>query len=66
MSFVDVIAKTRDGVARSHEDVDAVVSGVSAVDVPGCEQSVVKGRRGTETSEAPCGQCAMTENTACI
>jgi hypothetical protein len=34
MRFVDARAKKRDGVAVARGDVDAVVSGVSAVDVP--------------------------------
>ncbi|MBF8300953.1 MAG: pyrimidine-nucleoside phosphorylase [Acidobacteria bacterium] len=41
MSFVDVIAKKRDGDALSHEDIDAFVQGVGAADIPDYQASAL-------------------------
>ena len=41
MSFIDVIAKKRDGFALSREDLDAFVHGVSAADIPDYQVSAL-------------------------
>jgi pyrimidine-nucleoside phosphorylase len=56
MSFVDVIAKKRDGCALSREDIDEFVRGVSAGDIPDYQASallmaiVLRGMSDQETS----------------
>ncbi|MSO82618.1 MAG: thymidine phosphorylase [Acidobacteria bacterium] len=41
MSFVDVIAKKRDGYALSREDIDAFIHGVSVADIPDYQASAL-------------------------
>lgn len=41
MSFVDVIAKKRDGQALSRDDIDAFVSGVTSGDIPDYQASAL-------------------------
>jgi pyrimidine-nucleoside phosphorylase len=41
MSFIDVIAKKRDGYALSREDIDKFVRGVSAADIPDYQASAL-------------------------
>ncbi|OFW39250.1 MAG: thymidine phosphorylase [Acidobacteria bacterium RIFCSPLOWO2_12_FULL_67_14] len=56
MSFVDVIAKKRDGHALAREDIDRFVSGVTAADIPDYQASallmaiVLRGMSAEETS----------------
>jgi pyrimidine-nucleoside phosphorylase len=56
MSFVDVIAKKRDGYALSREDIDQFVSGVTAARIPDYQASallmaiVLRGMSGQETA----------------
>ena len=41
MAFIDVIAKKRDGLALSRDDIDAFVRGVTAADIPDYQASAL-------------------------